>query len=133
MHGIVKHRVFSLFTVLFLFMTVKLKEVIRENDTLHMVFENLECNLYEFMKDRKQFFPEIQIRDLMFQVLQVLVVILNTVSTALECIFPSLQCMLPHESHWLGGSKLPLMPFDSFRTCNRDLITCTNTATFTAT
>ena len=98
MHGIVKHRVFSLFTVLFLFMTVKLKEVIRENDTLHMVFENLECNLYEFMKDRKQFFPETQIRDLMFQVLQVLAC--DSVSTARGCIFLSLQCMLPDLSHW---------------------------------
>ena len=49
---------------------VKLKEVIRENDTLHMVFENLECNLYELMKDRKKFFPESQVRNLMFQILQ---------------------------------------------------------------
>lgn len=51
--------------------TVKLKEVIRENDTLHMVFENLECNLYEFMKDRKKFFPDSQLRNIMFQILQV--------------------------------------------------------------
>ena len=52
--------------------TVKLKEVIRENDTLHMVFENLDCNLYELMKDRKKFFPEGQLRNIMFQILQVL-------------------------------------------------------------
>ena len=50
---------------------VKLKEVIRENDTLHMVFENLDCNLYELMKDRKRFFPESQLRNIMFQILQV--------------------------------------------------------------
>jgi serine/threonine protein kinase len=53
------------------FRIVKLKEVIRENDTLHMVFESLECNLYEFMKDRKKFFPESQLRNIMFQILQV--------------------------------------------------------------
>ncbi len=53
------------------FRIVKLKEVIRENDTLHMVFESLDCNLYEFMKDRKKFFPESQLRNLMFQILQV--------------------------------------------------------------
>jgi len=63
-------------TTLFFFMScsrlaVKLKEVIRENDTLHMVFENLDCNLYELMKDRKRFFPESQLRNIMFQILQV--------------------------------------------------------------
>ncbi len=52
-------------------LAVKLKEVIRENDTLHMVFENLDCNLYELMKDRKKFFPEAQLRNIMFQILQV--------------------------------------------------------------
>ncbi|KAJ1486956.1 kinase-like domain-containing protein [Baffinella frigidus] len=49
---------------------VKLKEVIRENDTLHMVFEHMECNLYELMKDRKKFFPESQLRNIIFQMLQ---------------------------------------------------------------
>merc|ERR1719434_358251 len=29
---------------------VKLKEVIRENDELHLVFEFMDANLYEFMK-----------------------------------------------------------------------------------
>lgn len=29
---------------------VKLKEVIRENDELHMVFEFMDANLYEYMK-----------------------------------------------------------------------------------
>ena len=52
------------------FCIVKLKEVIRENDTLHMVFENLEMNLYDFMKDRKKHFPESQLRNIMFQILQ---------------------------------------------------------------
>lgn len=31
---------------------VKLKEVIRENDTLYFVFEYMKENLYELMKDR---------------------------------------------------------------------------------
>lgn len=31
---------------------VKLKEVIRENDELHMVFEFMDANLYEYMKAR---------------------------------------------------------------------------------
>ena len=31
---------------------VKLKEVIRENDTLFFVFEFMKENLYELMKDR---------------------------------------------------------------------------------
>merc|ERR1719203_1454507 len=37
---------------------VKLKEVIRENDELHMIFEHLEANLYEFMKSRVKPIPE---------------------------------------------------------------------------
>ena len=31
---------------------VKLKEVIRENDELHLVFEYMDVNLYQLMKDR---------------------------------------------------------------------------------
>jgi hypothetical protein len=31
---------------------VKLKEVIRENDTLYFVFEYMKENLYQLMKDR---------------------------------------------------------------------------------
>lgn len=31
---------------------VKLREVIRENDTLYFVFEYMKENLYELMKDR---------------------------------------------------------------------------------
>ncbi|KAL3627404.1 hypothetical protein CASFOL_028767 [Castilleja foliolosa] len=33
---------------------VKLKEVIRENDVLFFVFEYMECNLYQLMKDRRK-------------------------------------------------------------------------------
>lgn len=33
---------------------IKLKEVIRENDTLYMVFEFMSANLYELMKQKKQ-------------------------------------------------------------------------------
>ncbi|CAE7206336.1 Mak [Symbiodinium microadriaticum] len=49
---------------------VKLKEVIRENDELHMVFEMMEANLYEFMKSRVRPLPESKIRNIMFQTMQ---------------------------------------------------------------
>jgi serine/threonine protein kinase len=42
---------------------VKLKEVIRENDELYFVFEYLESNLYQVMKDRDRSFPEAKIRN----------------------------------------------------------------------
>ncbi len=37
---------------------VKLKEVIRVNDDLYFVFEYMEQNIYQLMKDRTQQFPE---------------------------------------------------------------------------
>lgn len=46
---------------------VKLKEVIRENDELHLVFEYMEGNLYQQMKDRVKYFPESKIRNIMYQ------------------------------------------------------------------
>jgi len=49
---------------------VKLKEVIRENDELFFVFEYMEGNLYELMKQRDRLFPEAHIRNIMFQMLQ---------------------------------------------------------------
>eukprot|EP01112_Ceratiomyxa_fruticulosa_P000081 TRINITY_DN10104_c0_g2_i1.p1 TRINITY_DN10104_c0_g2~~TRINITY_DN10104_c0_g2_i1.p1 ORF type:complete len:657 (-),score=126.72 TRINITY_DN10104_c0_g2_i1:153-2123(-) len=49
---------------------VKLKEVIRENDELFFVFEFLDGNLYELMKDRDKMFPEAKIRNVLNQVLQ---------------------------------------------------------------
>merc|ERR1719408_718988 len=49
---------------------VKLKEVIRENDELHLVFEFLDGNLYEFMKARTRSLPESKVRNIMFQTLQ---------------------------------------------------------------
>jgi serine/threonine protein kinase len=38
---------------------VKLKEVIRVNDDLYFVFEYMEQNIYQLMKDRKEDFPEV--------------------------------------------------------------------------
>lgn len=38
---------------------VKLKEVIRVNDDLYFVFEYMEKNVYEIMKDRTVDFPEV--------------------------------------------------------------------------
>lgn len=51
---------------------VKLKEVIRENDELHLVFEFMEANLYEYMKGRLKPFPESKVRNIMFQTMQAL-------------------------------------------------------------
>ncbi|KAF2573075.1 hypothetical protein F2Q70_00002056 [Brassica cretica] len=49
---------------------VKLKEVIRENDILYFVFEYMECNLYQLMKDRPKLFAESDVRNWCFQVFQ---------------------------------------------------------------
>ncbi|CAL8070409.1 unnamed protein product [Orchesella dallaii] len=53
---------------------VKLKEVIRENDTLYFVFEYMKENLYQLMRNRYErgdrVFPEMEIASMMFQVLQ---------------------------------------------------------------
>jgi len=45
---------------------VKLKEVIRVNDDLYFVFEYMEQNIYQLMKDRNTQFPEQQIKSIMF-------------------------------------------------------------------
>ena len=49
---------------------VKLKEVIRENDELYFVFEFLDCNLYQVMKDRDKLLPETRIRNWLYQIFQ---------------------------------------------------------------
>ncbi|XP_059656995.1 cyclin-dependent kinase F-4-like isoform X2 [Cornus florida] len=49
---------------------VKLKEVIRENDILYFVFEYMECNLYQLMKNRAKLFSEAEIKNWCFQVFQ---------------------------------------------------------------
>lgn len=49
---------------------VKLKEVIREHDILHFVFEYMECNLYQLMKDWGRPFSEVEVRNWCFQVFQ---------------------------------------------------------------
>ncbi|KAL8166870.1 hypothetical protein V2J09_008369 [Rumex salicifolius] len=56
---------------------VKLKEVIREHDILHFVFEYMEYNLYQLMKDRVKPFTEAEIRNWCFQVFQGLVYMHN--------------------------------------------------------
>lgn len=45
---------------------VKLKEVIRVNDDLYFVFEYMEQNIYQLMKDRTTSFPEHQIKSIMY-------------------------------------------------------------------
>jgi protein kinase len=49
---------------------VKLKEIIRENDRLHMVFEHMDCNLYELTKNRRKHLPAERIQNHMYQILQ---------------------------------------------------------------
>lgn len=49
---------------------VKLKEVVRENHELFFIFEHMEYNLYQVIKDRQTPLPEADIRSLMSQVLQ---------------------------------------------------------------
>ncbi|KAK8945045.1 Cyclin-dependent kinase F-4 [Platanthera zijinensis] len=49
---------------------VKLKEAIRENDILYFVFEYMECNLYQLMKDRAKLFLEAEIRNWCYQIFQ---------------------------------------------------------------
>mmetsp|Transcript_54438 Transcript_54438/g.127073 ORF Transcript_54438/g.127073 Transcript_54438/m.127073 type:complete len:496 (-) Transcript_54438:240-1727(-) len=51
---------------------VKLKEVIRENDELHLVFEHMDSNLYEFTKNRTKPLQESKVRNVAFQILQAL-------------------------------------------------------------
>jgi serine/threonine protein kinase len=50
---------------------VKLKEVIRENDELYFVFEYMDGNLYQFLKEQEgKLLPEFEVKKIMFQVLQ---------------------------------------------------------------
>ena len=46
---------------------VKLKEVIRVNDDLYFVFEYMEQNIYQLMKDKKKGFTEQEIKSIMYQ------------------------------------------------------------------
>lgn len=48
---------------------VKLKEVIRENDILYFVFEYMQENLYQMIKDRETHFPEMTVKSILFQVM----------------------------------------------------------------
>ena len=45
---------------------IKLKEVIRENNDLYFVFEYMDANLYQIMKDRDKHFSESKIRNIMY-------------------------------------------------------------------
>lgn len=47
---------------------IKLKEVVRENDTLYFVFEHMDENLYQLTKNKETHFTEATIRIIMLQV-----------------------------------------------------------------
>ncbi|KAG8641992.1 hypothetical protein MANES_12G049600v8 [Manihot esculenta] len=49
---------------------IKLKEVVRENNELFFIFEYMEYNLYQIMRERERPFTEEEIRSFMSQVLQ---------------------------------------------------------------
>ncbi|KAK1307406.1 Cyclin-dependent kinase F-3 [Acorus calamus] len=49
---------------------VKLKEIVQENYELFFIFEYMEYNLYQIMKDRQSPFTEAEIQSFMSQVLQ---------------------------------------------------------------
>jgi len=49
---------------------IKLKEVIRENDELFFVFEFMEQNIYQLMKERQKHFPEARVRNIVYQIMQ---------------------------------------------------------------
>ncbi|XP_015906279.1 serine/threonine-protein kinase dyf-5 isoform X2 [Parasteatoda tepidariorum] len=49
---------------------VKLKEVIREDNTLYFVFEYMKENLYQLIKGRDNPFPENVIKNILYQILQ---------------------------------------------------------------
>ncbi|XP_072947138.1 serine/threonine-protein kinase ICK isoform X2 [Epargyreus clarus] len=49
---------------------VKLREVIRENDTLYFVFEYMRGNLYQLIRDAERPYPEPVLRNILYQVLQ---------------------------------------------------------------
>ncbi|CAF1426572.1 unnamed protein product [Adineta ricciae] len=49
---------------------IKLKEVIRDDNNLYMIFEYMNENLYELMKKRDRLFPETNVRNIIFQILQ---------------------------------------------------------------
>lgn len=49
----------------------RMNQVIRENGSLHLVFEHMDCNLYQRIKDRTSFLPEAKVRNIMYQVLLV--------------------------------------------------------------
>lgn len=51
---------------------VKLKEVVRESDELYFVFEYLERNVYQCIKERERALPEKRIRSWLWQVTQAL-------------------------------------------------------------
>jgi serine/threonine protein kinase len=56
---------------------VELKEVTMENHQLFFIFEHMDCNLYDLIRDRCVPFTEEEIRKLMLQILQGLVYMHN--------------------------------------------------------
>ncbi|KAL0390265.1 UNVERIFIED_CONTAM: Serine/threonine-protein kinase MHK [Sesamum calycinum] len=49
---------------------IKLLEIVQENNELFFIFEYMDHNLYQIMKDRQESFSEEEIRGLMYQALQ---------------------------------------------------------------
>ncbi len=49
---------------------IKLHEVIRSDNMLHLVFEFIERNLYQVTKKRTQHFPEKEVKSIIYQTLK---------------------------------------------------------------
>ncbi|XP_071717927.1 cyclin-dependent kinase F-4-like [Rutidosis leptorrhynchoides] len=49
---------------------VKLKQIVREHTIVYMVFEYMECNLYELTAGRKKSFSETEIKHICFQLFE---------------------------------------------------------------
>ena len=45
---------------------MRLYEVCLDKNTLHFVFEYLDLNVYQLMRERRKLFPEQMIRNIMF-------------------------------------------------------------------
>ena len=56
---------------------VKIHEIIKENNELFFVFEYMKQNVYQLMKDREKSFKEFEIRNIIYQTLQGIIILMN--------------------------------------------------------
>lgn len=61
--------------------------MIRENDVLYFVFEYMQENLYQLIKDRRVPLPEATIRNMLYQVSKVIFFYLMTGESKFFCLY----------------------------------------------